>query len=865
MAPAPAEVRSTPKSPSAKRTGGRPSSVKNLGSPRSVRKMMANPEQLRKLEPTELSEGINTTPKSTPEEDQQASQPILRNTPQRPLASPIDIESYFNSFDSLGSSRPNSIYSISRLSLSSQLSQLTSLHLPNASSLSTSISAIPSAPSAAKAFSSAAEHMRKWLRKAIQVLGGLDAEDDVEWAAAGGRDGLEEVDAAIGKFEGLIHVYVKAIEDLQERSDIAKVPSEELKALVEQMEKTLGDWSNVRKLLKGVKFQVELAMEWEELWNVVLGDIGLEMENISKIIFEMEEARHRSLISDLNEGTGIDMSELETIVEEHASERRPPSSHRFDVLPAFSADSPLTSPSFQSAQEDSTLLALFARMQPLRASLDFLPMTLANFRSRAEQILPTACKELEDRRKGLEKKWEAIQSDADLLRRELSEDRWVLVFRNAGRQAEKLCESVERSINKLQECIDAGSQHNNTATLAKKVENYEAKKMHYGPAIERVLVIIEKGVKDRLTVNGEVLRLRSDSRARWTAVEGQIKEMDLALEDLNMNKNQQLRDSISSIVSIDRSAPASAVDTPRSSPASSIMMGTPNGSKGDTSSYGTNGPNRRSSVPSNCTSHPNSSRRAFTISPASSNSTQLPRKTPVSRSFTSDSWSASRSASPSTYSKRVTSNLTPSTRPQRPSLPSDGKPRWNSSPKIDYNDFRPYSKPSPLATQSSGRKTSLSFRLPENTTQQSSSSPQIPSQESYEKSSPGTTSFKPEGSPSLAQRPRLSSGARTSLGHRQLHNTSSYAISQKRESLPMDSNVSSPLSPHAELLMMQEAEEGSPAQGTHGRRASRLPTPSKPSLPLSSGRSTAMGVRTVSGGRQPSSGLRSDEKDRRWK
>jgi hypothetical protein len=38
-----------------------------------------------------------------------------------------------------------------------------------------------------------------------------------------------------------------------------------------------------------VKEQVELAMEWEELWVVVLGDIGLEMEALSRLVFEMEE------------------------------------------------------------------------------------------------------------------------------------------------------------------------------------------------------------------------------------------------------------------------------------------------------------------------------------------------------------------------------------------------------------------------------------------------------------------------------------------------------------------------------------------------------------------------------------------------
>ena len=219
--------------------------------------------------------------------------------------SPHGVESYFNP---MGLSRTNSIYTLSRASFSNQLSQLTSLVLPDATTLSSIVSSIPTAPAASKALSNAAIQIQRWIQKAAEVLGGLDAEDDVEWAAAGGREGLGEVDTAIGKFEKLITVYVKAIEELQKRPDIAAVPAKELKGVVETLDDIIQSWDNVRRLLKEVKSQVELAMEWEELWNVVLGDIGLEMENLTRLVFEMEEKRHRALAEEpAMENLGMDL------------------------------------------------------------------------------------------------------------------------------------------------------------------------------------------------------------------------------------------------------------------------------------------------------------------------------------------------------------------------------------------------------------------------------------------------------------------------------------------------------------------------------------------------------------------------------
>ena len=635
--------------------------------------------------------------------DKEFSHSPLGTVRKQSVESPaIDAESYFNSLKTLQPlSRTGSVSSLSRLSLSSQFSQLTSLVLPDASSLSTSISAIPTAPAAAATLCTAADHMGAWLKKANEVLRELDAEDDVEWAAAGGREGLGKLDAAIGKFEGLVGLYVAAIEDLQVRGDISKVDGDQQQALVDQMEKILTDWNRIKKLMKDIKRQVELAMEWEELWNTVLGDIGLELEALSVYVFEMEETRHKSMNSDsfTDSMAGLDMQELDTIVEEGTGEIKTKSS-RFSLPSNFQASSPV-SPGVGIPQDDTRLLALFARMQPLRASLDFLPMTLSGFRNKAKDILPTACNELDDRRRSLEKKWKQLEAEAEGLREELGEDRWVVIFRNAGRQCHKLCDSVEKAICKLQESIDAGTQHSNPPLLAKKVETYEGKKAHYGPAIRKVLAIIEKGVTDRRTVNGEILQLRDDSKKRWQTIEAQMRDIDGALDDLTMNKDQQLRDSISSIVSRDRSATgSSAIDTPGSSPASSVALGPASGSKRE-ASPGLNGMSRRSSIGRPTTT----SRRYFSVPSVSTTSTQLPRKLTNPRPVTSGA--SSRNASPSPYTKSSVTP-TPSSRPFRPSLATDSKPRWNSSPKVDHIEFGSKPKHSTYFQPSSGRKSSMS-------------------------------------------------------------------------------------------------------------------------------------------------------------
>lgn len=600
-------------------------------------------------------------------------------------------------FNPLGLQRPGSIYTISRLSFANQLAQLTSLQLPDAETLSHKISAIPTAQVAAKALINAADQIRMWIYKASEVISGLDSDGDVEWAAAGGREGYEEVENAITRFEELINIYVSAIEELQCRNDIGSVSGEDLQRAVTQMEAILEEWAKIRSTLRVAKIQIEIAMEWEELWNSVLGEIQNEMDELSRLVFEMEERRHKSLMAVAN-GDGVDIKDLETIVEE-----TPPAVARttqrmsiaaFPLSPEAPAGPALT-------QDDSSLLALFARMQPLRASLDFLPMRLSGFENRADQAFPAACEELQERSVSLEESYKKLEKDAESLRKELGEDKWVLVFRGAGRQAQKMCESVERSVGKLREGIDSGMHLTNPAVLSKKIESYEAKKMHYGPAIERVFSIIDKGVKDRLTVNGEILRLHAEMQSKWDDVKNQMQELDLSLEEVQADRGQTLRDSISSMLSSnDRSTIASGHDTPGSSPPSSVVMS----SLGfdPTTPLSKRSTNRSTSMGSakTTTPKPNAPRSKTarrTLAPPS----QITRKPASSRLSTVAGFASSLSS----LAQPRGGSATPSGPrvPPRSSSSLDTRPRWNSSVNINDSDvghnFKPLSLTNPSQYQ----------------------------------------------------------------------------------------------------------------------------------------------------------------------
>lgn len=595
----------------------------------------------------------------------------------------MDVASYFTHRHL---HRTNSIYTLSKASFTNQIQQLTSMKLPP-TTIASEITALPSSTLAGRALHSSANDIRLWMAKATEVLNGLDADDDVEWAAAAGREGLADVDAAITKFEGLVTVYITAIEDLQSRPDIAALPLKDQTTLVTQMEEIVGNWSEIKRTLKGIKNQVEIAMEWEELWNSVLGEIGAEVETLSRLVFEMEERRHRVISDSVAESAEkFDIADLETIVEETPRQNKM-HNNRLSMPPALTVLSPI-SPIPQIEQESSRLLEIFAKLQPLRASLDFLPMRLASFEMRASNLFPSACDELMRRKEQLEKQEKNLEAEADALREELGEDKWVHSFRQAGSKAVAMYDSCIKSIERLQHAINEGDDEK----LGSRISTYKDKRDHYPPSMKRVLDLIDIEMKYRSTVNGEILRIQQDVRQKMSDLTQQIQQMDAILDEVPASR--KLRDSVSTIMSM-RTESSSALETPGSSPASSVIMSR----KG--SDYGTVTPAGRKSRQS---------------------STSTTKSTvPPSRRYSSlpaVPGSTSRKSLPSTYleptmARTMASTPTRTTRISAPATERPAnKPRWNSSTNMRDTVVGHYYKPAaatPLRSVS-GQSSSIPVR-----------------------------------------------------------------------------------------------------------------------------------------------------------
>ena len=236
---------------------------------------------------------------------------------------------------------------------------------------------------------------------------------------------------------------------------------------------------------------------------------------------------------------------------------------------------------------------------------------------------------------------------------------------------------------------------------------------HSGPAIQRVLAIIDKGVSDRLTVNGEILRLHAAMHNRWKHIEQEIAITDEVLHELNLHPSQQLRDSVSTIVSLDARSPASGIHTPGSSPASSIVLSSPAGTVRSGATV-----QRRSESAAGQYAKVSRGALGYTSTPPSSVTGGGPRaKLPAGRASSTSisnilSPTSSRGASPSPNSQRISVYHTPapanSRRPSAASVRStsslDNRPRWNISVNTSDLDTGHNFKPLSLTTQSEYRK-----------------------------------------------------------------------------------------------------------------------------------------------------------------
>ncbi|KLO17958.1 hypothetical protein SCHPADRAFT_820635 [Schizopora paradoxa] len=177
--------------------------------------------------------------------------------------------------------------------------------------------------------------------------------------------------------------------------------------------------------------------------------------------------------------------------------------------------------------------------------------------------------------------WESVQDETEVLREELKEDKWLTVFRTVSEQADGMMSSLEKAVQRCQDFIwrahrraaaaeesprssFSGSPSNSERkkapltyeTFLSLQDSFEAKKKHYMPATSKVLSIIDKGVQDRVTKNGECLRRHAESTARWKNLRERITRTDVEMEKVRRLFLSDCNDETESVMS-DRTSKSS--------------------------------------------------------------------------------------------------------------------------------------------------------------------------------------------------------------------------------------------------------------------------------------------------------------------
>lgn len=379
---------------------------------------------------------------------------------------------------------------------------------------------------------------------------------------------------------------------------------------------------------------------------------------------------------------------------------------------------------------------------------------------------------------------------------ELKEDKWLVVFRTVSSQAEDMMRSLEKVVAQARSFIESmpsppssstprrglsrspseplfpSPSHSASSTafahlsptlatsllstLTPLLSTLETKSSYYSPATDRVLRILEKGVRERKTTNGEVVRRLAGMEARWTAVKGDVQRVRRELESA--------KDGLNEVVECAKGA-REAEQTPTRRTGLASSASSPSIATLGTVTSPDHYPDSLSLARSTANGRPTPPRPPKSLKRLVSDSSSTPPRTP-SASFTLNH-RRSMSTMSTSLSAPFADARRQSLRAVSPS-PFDSRPRWNVSARSrDSEAMETLASPLPTPQRPaprSGRLSAAGFARPASRASMSASTSARAPSPAF---SDASVTARPE-TPSRIPRPRGSiSGAMSPNGRRQ--------------------------------------------------------------------------------------------------
>ena len=287
----------------------------------------------------------------------------------------------------------------------------------------------------------------------------------------------------------------------------------------------------------------------------ILRDVSAKLDLIKEQFFTIQERRHAGVFA-LTEQAGSSSSQGSppTQREQEGAEKSIAldlaMAHLNALFEAVSEGMRVAERHVSSQQGSVQGVDLSPRRRTAsRASLDSFDDVFAEMSVGEDE--PAA---LRKRYEDLAVEWARVQVEAKNLEEELSGDKYLLVFTSIGEQMEGMMESLDKALASCHDFVFAfhkdraervlsatGSPQAHTSSYWTSAEDrlnqlrvvkrsFDVKKSAYGPACEQMFVSLEKGVKQRSTQNGTILRRFSELKTRWRGLRERVSAMDKDLK-----------------------------------------------------------------------------------------------------------------------------------------------------------------------------------------------------------------------------------------------------------------------------------------------------------------------------------------------
>ncbi|GAA5894690.1 hypothetical protein JCM5296_002255 [Sporobolomyces johnsonii] len=343
--------------------------------------------------------------------------------------------------------------------------------------------------------------------------------------------------------------------------------------------------TSVSKSLRHVESKDELALL---VVSSSITELSMSIQDVNTLIFEIQELRHTSSVisssapppqpSQPNDPSFSSAMAITSSSESSLSSGAPSSS---TSAPTSNGQSPVS-------EMDAALMKLEGKLEDVRKEFAEIESQIRPLLCNATPPSPDSSATSEPhflRQKWEETvaEWEETQKDADILGEELKEDKWLVVFKNVSQQAEEMMRSLEKVLTQSHQFVQdvqrrkgrsgaspgtdfpssrpppartpsglpISASEGSISSLSAPSSSYfgdpaniqpllssfvalhrslHAKVKYYSPACDRVLKILGKGIADRSTKNGEVLRRFGEMKSRWRTLLNRIERTEAEMK-----------------------------------------------------------------------------------------------------------------------------------------------------------------------------------------------------------------------------------------------------------------------------------------------------------------------------------------------